>query len=636
MRSRRGRRSASRWALDFTVGFFGGARRTARRRSSSGWGSSRCSTRRIGALSKGQRKRALLAIGLLTPQPRAAADEPFDGLDLRQTREVGAPCATHAAARPHVFLSIHQISDAARVCDRFVLLSGGRVCGEGTLDELGGAGGGARRRGRPPISKRCSLRSRRAPWLLARLRKEWRELIASRAWWVMLVADRAAGRRVVHQRGAHLRRSERAERHRGRRRRSVLAADRRLGADLQRLRAGRGVPAAVRRHPAGRRRPAERRAQDRAAAAGCRRSRASRPRRWSCSPAGSIASLAPVLAVVLWESYGGTHLRAGARRGAAGPHAERRADDRRSRPRPPSVTEHPSTAAILTLSVTVGTWIVNFIAAVQGGVWERAAGYTPTAMVAEFQHGLMRLDVVLIALALIVGGAGARRRSGRGSACAVRRRVQRVGRRSARVAGGGRPRVHASSAPAGTCRRTAATRFPRRTSGAARRSARRCAIEAHLAPEDPRRFDLEHRALSKLRRVLPRCRSRYVSATSIGLFEQTAPHYGEIWYELGGRAGDEPRDDGRGRARNDLRAGRRRAAGRGRTTRCSAGIRSPCRRGARRRCSTASGRRWCVAGAFIVQEEVADEAGGVARARRRRARCGVARAAAGGGHQGRS
>src|SRR5207237_3202686 len=69
-----------------------------------------------------------------------------------------------------------------------------------------------------------------------------------------------------------------------------------------------------------------------------------------------------------------------------------------------AVTEHPSTAAILTLSVTVGTWILNFIAAVHGGFWERAAGYTPTAMVAEFQHGLIRLDVVLIALALVVAG----------------------------------------------------------------------------------------------------------------------------------------------------------------------------------------------------------------------------------------
>jgi hypothetical protein len=59
-------------------------------------------------------------------------------------------------------------------------------------------------------------------------------------------------------------------------------------------------------------------------------------------------------------------------------------------------------------------------------------------------------------------------------------------------------------------------------------------IEAHLAPEDPRRFDLEHRAISKLRRAVPKLRVQYVSSTSIGLFEQSNPHYGEIWYDLGG------------------------------------------------------------------------------------------------------
>src|ERR1700704_3185483 len=69
-----------------------------------------------------------------------------------------------------------------------------------------------------------------------------------------------------------------------------------------------------------------------------------------------------------------------------------------------SISDHPSTAAILTLSVTVGTWILNFVAAVQGGIWERAAGYTPTAMVAEFQHGLIRLDVTLVACALVAAG----------------------------------------------------------------------------------------------------------------------------------------------------------------------------------------------------------------------------------------
>jgi ABC-2 type transport system ATP-binding protein len=90
----------------------------------------------IGSLSKGQRKRALLAIGLLIPRPILLADEPFEGLDLRQSRDVAQTLRTHAAGGRTMFLSIHQIGDAARVCDRFVLLSGGRVCGEGTLPEL--------------------------------------------------------------------------------------------------------------------------------------------------------------------------------------------------------------------------------------------------------------------------------------------------------------------------------------------------------------------------------------------------------------------------------------------------------------------------------------------------------------------
>ena len=91
---------------------------------------------RIGTLSKGQRKRVLLALGLIVPHPVLLCDEPFDGLDLRQTREVGAVLRTEAQRGRTLFLSIHQIADAARVCDRFVLLSGGRAVGEGTAQEL--------------------------------------------------------------------------------------------------------------------------------------------------------------------------------------------------------------------------------------------------------------------------------------------------------------------------------------------------------------------------------------------------------------------------------------------------------------------------------------------------------------------
>lgn len=124
-----------RWALDFTLGFFEGPidrRDTVIRELDL----APLLDSPIGTLSKGQRKRTLLGIGLLTPHPILLADEPFDGLDLRQTRDVARVLRSHATNGRTLFLSIHQIGDAARVCDRFVLLSGGRVCGEGTFDEL--------------------------------------------------------------------------------------------------------------------------------------------------------------------------------------------------------------------------------------------------------------------------------------------------------------------------------------------------------------------------------------------------------------------------------------------------------------------------------------------------------------------
>jgi len=127
-----------RWALDFAEGFFAGP---ADGPAKAGhyvriFDLEPLLDTRIGELSKGQRKRVLLAIGLLTPAPVLLADEPFDGLDLRQTREIGAALRSFASSGQTLFLSIHQISDAARFCDRFILLSGGRICGEGTLDEI--------------------------------------------------------------------------------------------------------------------------------------------------------------------------------------------------------------------------------------------------------------------------------------------------------------------------------------------------------------------------------------------------------------------------------------------------------------------------------------------------------------------
>jgi ABC-2 type transport system ATP-binding protein len=91
---------------------------------------------RIGSLSKGERKRLLLALGLITNYDLLLLDEPFDGLDLRQTRDVMTLLRNQAANGRTLMLSIHQLVDAGRVCDRLVMLSAGQVVGEGTIDQL--------------------------------------------------------------------------------------------------------------------------------------------------------------------------------------------------------------------------------------------------------------------------------------------------------------------------------------------------------------------------------------------------------------------------------------------------------------------------------------------------------------------
>ncbi len=197
-----------------------------------------------------------------------------------------------------------------------------------------------------------------------------------------------------------------------------------------------------------------------------------------------------------------------------------------------SATDHPSTAAILTLGVTVGTWILNFAAAVHGGIWDRAAAYTPTAMVGEFQHGLVRLDAVLVASTLIALGCGlgsiwmrlgvpSRRRLGESLAAAGAALVTIL--------------AFAQATTSWDASEARANSFTRPDEAALSRISGPIRINVHLAAEDPRRVDLEQRALSKLRRVRPDVQVRYTAATSTGLFEQTSEHYGEIWYELSDR-----------------------------------------------------------------------------------------------------
>jgi ABC-2 type transport system permease protein len=244
-----------------------------------------------------------------------------------------------------------------------------------------------------------------------------------------------------------------------------------------------------------------------------------------------LAGLPLVIAGILWSSYGGSlfapeigslvlgHLlNAGTVIALAAAAA--------------SFSEHPSTAAILVLSVTVGTWVLSFVAAFQGGIWEQIVGYTPFEMLQAFRRGLVRLDLVLAALVLIaaslvIGAAWMR------LGVPVRRRVtESVGILCAAA-------ILAFAAsfvrPSWDVSENERNSFSEFEAAILSRITAPLKIEAHLAPEDPRRFDLEKQTLSKLRRTMPNVTVEYVSGSATGLFEQASAHYGEIWYDLGGK-----------------------------------------------------------------------------------------------------
>jgi ABC-type transport system involved in multi-copper enzyme maturation permease subunit len=244
-----------------------------------------------------------------------------------------------------------------------------------------------------------------------------------------------------------------------------------------------------------------------------------------------VASIPALIAILLWKVYGGPAYAPELAAVLAG-HLLNAGLTVALACATASITDHPSTAAILTLGVTVGTWILNFVAAVHGGLWDRAASYTPTAMVAEFQHGLVRLDAVLVACTLIALGCGLgaiwmrlgvpeRRRVGESLTAGVVALVAIV--------------VFARVTPSWDASEALANSFSRPDETTLARIPGPLRIDVHLAPEDPRRVDLEQRALSKLRRVRPDVQVRYTAASSTGLFEQTSEHYGEIWYELSDR-----------------------------------------------------------------------------------------------------
>ncbi len=91
-------------------------------------------------LSKGWRQRAWFAQALLHDPPVLMLDEPTDGLDPNQKRQIRA-LIRHAMGDKCILLSTHILEEAEEVCQRAIIVAHGRIVADDSTANLLDAGG---------------------------------------------------------------------------------------------------------------------------------------------------------------------------------------------------------------------------------------------------------------------------------------------------------------------------------------------------------------------------------------------------------------------------------------------------------------------------------------------------------------
>jgi ABC-type transport system involved in multi-copper enzyme maturation permease subunit len=196
-----------------------------------------------------------------------------------------------------------------------------------------------------------------------------------------------------------------------------------------------------------------------------------------------------------------------------------------------AISESSATAAIVTLSFTIGSWVLDFALAGQSGTLGWISRLSLTQALRTFEQGLFSAAVVLGMFAAIAGfaamaaiwlhpGTSLHRRLARtilcvglaGTLLAVATQL----RRSCDVSEDKR-----NSFPAADQRALAGLKEP-------------LIITVHLAPEDPRYVDLQRNVLSKLERIVPNVTIRLVTAGQSVIGSAGEESYGEIEYSYGG------------------------------------------------------------------------------------------------------
>jgi len=129
----------ARETLDYYGKLFGLDYRTRRRRTDELLdmiGLTNVAHRPVGEFSKGMMRRIGLAQALINDPEFLILDEPTAGLDPIGTRQVKDMILELGRRGKTILLSSHLLADVEDVCDRMVILYGGKIRAQGTADDL--------------------------------------------------------------------------------------------------------------------------------------------------------------------------------------------------------------------------------------------------------------------------------------------------------------------------------------------------------------------------------------------------------------------------------------------------------------------------------------------------------------------
>jgi len=198
-----------------------------------------------------------------------------------------------------------------------------------------------------------------------------------------------------------------------------------------------------------------------------------------------------------------------------------------------SVSEGAATAAIVTLSFTIGSWVLDFTVAGHPGLLEWVASLSLTQVLRTFEQGLLSAGLVVgigtavcsfaaLATVWLPPGVHVRNKLVRSMVCVL----------VAAIVLGLATQIRVSIDVTEDQRNS----FPAADQRALALLAGPLVVTVHLAPEDPRYADLQRNVLAKLERVLWNLSIRLAGRRQSLATNAGDDRYGEVEYNYGGRS----------------------------------------------------------------------------------------------------